>query len=127
MSKDRICKQCKEPHDIKTVARVYGEESAVYAGGFCSAGCYTKYATKKTLYIPINWLPVGEFLPESTKKGFEATSVRGTSDRVLIFCNDNVERFGRYIHGQLNRWNVEGCAGQSADFVTHFAYLKEPE
>ena len=83
--------------------------------------------TKHT-YIAIDWLPVSEgFLPAETEEGYNATMVRGTSNRVLVFCRDGVERFGRYVHGQLKSWNVEGCAGQPEDFVTDFAYLKDPE
>jgi len=77
----------------------------------------------------ITWIPVstGE-LPPATEAGREATNMDGTSDRVLVKCTDGFERFARYMNNKhLMRWNVEGCAGQPADFVTHYAYINSPD
>ena len=36
------CTFCRTLYDPKTVKRVYGKESPVFLGGYCSAACYTK-------------------------------------------------------------------------------------
>jgi len=48
MKQDKICKHCNEPYDLKTVGRIYGKESAVVNGNFCSAQCYTAHVTAHT-------------------------------------------------------------------------------
>lgn len=40
------CKHCTKPFNSKEVARIYGEESPVVIGGFCSAKCYTDKTTQ---------------------------------------------------------------------------------
>ena len=43
-----ICKykKCQKEFDRKDVARVYGELSSVFQGGYCSAICYTRDTVK---------------------------------------------------------------------------------
>lgn len=38
---EAICKQCGKSYDRNEVKRIYGEYSAPYGLGFCSARCYT--------------------------------------------------------------------------------------
>lgn len=43
--KEHVCKnpQCLKMVNPKETKRIFGEESAVHTGGFCSAACYTSY------------------------------------------------------------------------------------
>ncbi len=126
MKNDINCKHCGEPHNPKVVARAYGEESSVFLGKFCSAQCYTKHVTKVEP-TPINWISVSSGqIPPTTEEGKKETYSESASSRVLIFCSDGIERFGRYFHKPLEVWNVEGCTGIPEGFVTHFAYLSKP-
>jgi hypothetical protein len=128
--KESFCKipECGTAFNKEEVGRVLGKESAPYLHGYCCARCYTlDVVCKAPEKTKIHWIPVSKDLPHSTEGGYTATLVRGTSDRVLIFCKDGQERFGRYVHGTMKNWNVEGCAGQPDDYVTNFAYLNKPE
>lgn len=40
------CKNCNKVIDLKEVKRVFGKESSVALGGFCSARCYTLHNIK---------------------------------------------------------------------------------
>lgn len=64
-----ICKQCGKTYNRKEVARVYGKESAVLAGGFCTHQCYTKYQTAPSI-------PVKEELLDITKGEWEAKDIQ---------------------------------------------------
>lgn len=46
MKETKQCVNCSNGFDPKEVKRVYGESSAVYMFGFCSAKCYTEKRTK---------------------------------------------------------------------------------
>lgn len=129
----KFCNQCGRFHDRDEVKRTLGKESGPYQGGFCSARCFTLNITnKENPPTPIAWIPVAAGkLPEPSKRGHKETSSEGASDRMLVMCKDGQERFARYYNqthlaSDFTFWNVEGCAGQPKDFVTHYAYLTLP-
>ena len=41
------CKNCGKKIDLMEIKRIYGLESSVFYGGFCSARCFTKAQLKK--------------------------------------------------------------------------------
>jgi len=40
------CNYCGKEYDKKEIRRIYGKDSMVDLGGFCSAGCYTAFILK---------------------------------------------------------------------------------
>jgi hypothetical protein len=116
MKKDINCKHCGEPHDKKTVERVYGKDSMVALGGFCSAECYTKNFKRKT-FVPsvLNWNKAA-FVPDMRLSSGDC------SDLVLVFCKDGEIRTGRYHKiGKIHSWSVTGVCGQPEDYVVYWA------
>lgn len=123
---ERKCKnpKCGEIHSKKAIKRVFGEESMVYIGGYCSSHCYTEVANNKKSNTPtstINWIPVksGQ-LPIKSEKAYKETLSEGFSDKVLAFCSDATIRMARY-HNQLECWIVDSCSSSFSDFVRYWA------
>ena len=54
-----VCRQCGNEYSRKEVARIYGAESGVWGGGFCSAACFTnskmQSQTKEVLHTQGIW------------------------------------------------------------------------
>ena len=122
MKKDeKICKnqECNIVHSAAEIKRQYGKESAVYLGGFHSAGCYTKYLTRMKEVAPVKWTRASVLygkLPEASKR----LNSSECSDLLLIFCSDGEIRTGRFYH-KTHTWLVTGVCGQPLDFVKYWA------
>ncbi len=79
--------------------------------------------------IKTNWISVktGQ-TPAVRENSKEETGIQGVSERVLVMCKDGMHRFATHINfPYYKHWNVEGCAGQPDDFVTHYSELTFPE
>jgi len=119
MKKEKFCTHCHLIHDANEVKRSYGKESAVYLGGFHSAGCYTKHLMKMEKIIPIEWTRASIMngkLPEMSKR----KNSNECSDLVLVFCKDGEIRTGRYYKKE-RKWLIYGICGQPLDFVRYWA------
>jgi len=113
----KYCTHCHLIHDVNEVKRVYGKESSVLAGGFCSSGCYTKYTMKLTAIAPVKWTRVSYgYMPKmSTRPNSDKCS-----DLLLVFCEDGEIRTGRFYEKEY-KWLVTGVCGAPVGFVRYWS------